>query len=255
MLSGLCGCAIVPSLNLTEEQSTLIAEYAAGKLIEYAKGHPGGLITRVDDIDFTEVNPGLKKEEEPIPEPILPGQMPTPQDGPEVPEENAPAPDGPGAPDESTQEALVEAPEDAAQTSTESLAKVLGMNGPVLSYDYYEIAQHYPDNDAELAFSMKAAPGKDLLIVHFLLTNPGDSDVNVHTDSSDFKVRLLVNGSDKLRGDVTFLDNDLMNYDGVLTPGAQVDAVFVFEVAQDTEVESMELIILGDDGEQKYKVL
>lgn len=255
MTTGLCGCALVPSLNLTEEQSTLIAEYAAGKLIEYAKGHPGGLMTTVEDIDLTEVNPGLKKEEPPVQEPGLPGQMTPPQDGPEVPEENNPAPDGQGAPDVSSQEALVEAPEDVAQTSTETLAKALGMDGPELSYEYFETAQTYPDNDAELAFSMKAAQGKDLLIVHFLLTNPGDSDINAHTDSSDFKVRMLVNGSDKLRGDVTFLDNDLMNYDGVLTPGAQVDAVFVFEVAQDTEVESMELIILGDDGEQKYKVL
>jgi hypothetical protein len=91
MTTGLCGCALVPSLNLTEEQSTLIAEYAAGKLIEYAKGHPGGLMTTVEDIDLTEVNPGLKKEEEPLPEPGLPGQVMPLQNAPELPEENGPA--------------------------------------------------------------------------------------------------------------------------------------------------------------------
>ena len=248
------GCDLVPSLNLTEEQSTLIAEYAAGKLIEYAKGHPGGLMT-VEDIDLTEVNPGMKKEEESAPEGMLPGQPIPPGDGFEVPEENGPAPEEQVPVDAPDQQALVDVPEDISETPTKSIAEALGMNGASLSYEYFETTHTYPENDVELAFSMKAAPGKELLVVHFLLGNPGDSEIEAYTDSSNFKVRMLVNGSDKVRGDVTFLDNDLMNYRGVLTPGAEVDSVLVFEVAEGTEVESLDLLIIGDDGEQKYKVL
>ena len=102
---------------------------------------------------------------------------------------------------------------------------------------------------------MKAAPGKELLIVHFLLTNPGDSDIEAHSDSSNFKVRLMLNGNEKLRGDVTFLDNDLMNYQGLLTPGSAVDAVLVFEIKEGTEVSSMDLLIVEEDGEQRYKIM
>ena len=249
----LSGCALVPSLNLTEEQSNLVAEYAAGKLIEYVKGHPGGLM-ELEDIDRADVNPGMKKDEE---DDMLPPALPGTDDAPPAmpdPEEIVPddqrefeieAPAG--------DEALVEAP--VADTPPEkSIAEALGIEGAQLSYDRYEVVSTYPEN-TELAFTMKAAPGKDLLIVHFNLSNPGDSDINVFTDSSGFKVRLMLNGSEKLRGDVTFLDNDLMNYQGLLTPGAQVDSVLVFEVKQGTDIGSMDLLIVEDDTENKYPLI
>ena len=250
----LTGCGLVPSLELTEEQSNLIAEYAAGKLIEYVKGHPGGLMI-LEDIDRAEVNPGMKKEEEPeaqIPD-HLPGEPVTPM-------EPLPAPDGEPAGEEPAvespdQEALVEAPEGADAVATKTIAEALGIEGATVTYDRYEITPTYPENAVELAFSMKAAAGKELLVVHFALDNPGDGDIDVHTDSSNFKVRLVVNDGEKIRGDVTFLDNDLMNYRGQLSPGSSVDSVLVFEIPQETEVSSMDLLIVVDDAEQKYKLL
>ena len=252
--SVLGGCGLIPTLELTEEEGNLITEYAAGKLIEYVKGHPGGLM-EVDDIDRTEVNPGLKKEEEP--EPSLP---PLPADGAPAPQEGG-IPDGEEAmadqpadvsPD---QEALVDVPAEAESLPTQTIAQALGMEGVEISYDHYEVTSTYPENAQELAFSMKAAPGKELLIVHFNLNNPGDGEIEAHSDSSGFKVRLLLNGKDKLRGDVTFHDNDLMNYHGLLTPGSSVDSILVFEIPEGSEVSSMDLLIVGDDGEQKYNLI
>ncbi len=249
----LTGCDLVPSLNLTEEQSTLIAEYAAGKLLEYAKGHPGGLMI-LEDIDLTEVNPGLKKEEEKPETPLLPEQpLPPSADSPvSEPAGDALVNEPDGGPD---QEALVDTPDDVSSAPTKTIAQALGMDGVDLEYERYEIAKTYPENATELAFSMKAAPGKELLVVHFVLANHGESEVQAHTDSSNFKVRLLLNGSDKLRGDVTFLDNDLMNYTGALAPGAEVDSVLVFEVKEGTEISSMDLLIVEDGGEEKYKIM
>lgn len=252
----LTGCNIVPSLNLTEEQSSLIAEYAAGKLIEYVKGHPGGLM-KVEDVDLTEVNPGLKKpKEEPAETPLLPGDLPgTPEAAP--PEEGPMPEEGEGmpAPDEAGQEALVDAPAEVASVPTMTIAEALGINGASVDYGYYEVAPTYPENAQELAFSMKAAKGKELLVVHFDLSNQTDSDIEAHTDSTNFKVRMMLNGGEKLRGDVTFLDNDLMNYQGLLTAGSKVDAVLVFEIPESEEVSSMDLLIVTDDGEQTYKLM
>ena len=251
--TSLTGCGLVPSLNLTEEQSTLIAEYAAGKLVEYIKGHPGGLM-KLEDIDRADVNPGMKKEEEPeLLPPALPGTdetevtPPTPEEI--VPDDQREFEIEPPAGDE----ALVDAPAvDAAPDKT--IAQALGIEGAVVTYDRYEVLETYPDN-TELAFTMKAAPGKELLIVHFILSNPTDSEINAYTDSSNFKVRLMLNGGEKLRGDVTFLDNDLMNYQGLLTPGAQVDSVLVFEVSNGSQIQSMDLLIVEDGGENKYPLM
>ena len=46
-----------------------------------------------------------------------------------------------------------------------------------------------------------------------------------------------------------------MNDDGLLTPGALVDAVLVFEIPQGEEVSSMDLLIVGDEGEDKYPLM
>ena len=250
----LSGCDMIPTLDLTEEQSTLIAEYAAGKLLEYAKGHPGGLML-VDDINRADVNPGMKKEE-PDDDTLIPGQLPG------IPEPVVTEPDSDvhdistDMPEGSGQDggALVDTSEDVSAEPTKSISEALGLDGAELTYDRFETALTYPDN-TELAFTMKAAPGKELLIVHFVLSNPGGSDIDASSDSADFKVRLMLNGSEKLRGDITFLDNDLMNYRGMLTPGAQVDSVLVFEIKEGTEVSSMDLIIVEQDGEQIYKLM
>ncbi len=248
----LTGCDLVPSLNLTDEQSNLIAEYAAGKLIEYVKGHPGGLMI-LEDVDRAEVNPGLKKEEESEQDaPLLPGTPNPPQDAPALPESDEPVADAPTPPEQD--DAIVDAPVADAQP-TVTLAEALGLQGAVLTYDHYEVTPTYPENAQELAFSMKAAPDKELLVVHFALSNPTDVDMEAHTDSNDFKVRIVVNGGDKIRGDITFLDNDLMNYKGLLTPGSSVDSVFVFEIPQETQISTMDLVVVVDDNEQKYGLI
>ena len=255
----LTGCGMVPTLELSPEQSTLIAEYAAGKLLEYAKGHPGGLMS-VDDIDRAEVNPGMKKEEPagegPGPLPALPGPQESapPADGQNPPDEGmTPPPDEGEVPAPDDGDALVDSPEYGDEISaTVPLGEALGIPGADIKYVSYEVAEHYPENGEELAFSMKAASGKRLLVVHFDLSNPGGDDIEVHTNSTEFKARLLVNGTDKVRGDVTFLDNDLMNYSGLLTAGATVDAVLVFEIPEGEEISSMDLLIIRDGEEQGY---
>ncbi len=251
--AALTGCGLVPSLNITDEQRTLIAEYAAGKLIEYAKGHPGGLMI-LEDVDRSEVNPGLKKEEEPSPDeamlPGMPEQLPAPQ---EPVAGDGGAVDAPS--DDTDDAAIVDSPVDIDSVPSKSLGEVLDIPEADITYNFYEICPTYPDNSAELAFSMKAATGKELLVLHFNVTNPTGSDIVAHTDSTDFKVRMVVNGTDKIRGDVTFLDNDLMNYDAVITPGASAEAVLVFEVAKDTEVSTMDLLVITDGEEHQYNII
>ena len=64
----LIGCG--ESVNLTEEQTELVSEYAAGLLLKYEKGHAIGL-SRVADIKFEEldVTPTPTPTPEPTPEP------------------------------------------------------------------------------------------------------------------------------------------------------------------------------------------
>ena len=203
------------------------------------------------DVDRSEVNPGMKKEEEAQPQ--LPSSLPGEpiSDSPEPPAQEGPEVEAPGPDSISDEEALVQAPE-AITAPTKSIAESIGATGADITYGYYEVCDSYPDDKEELAFSMKATKGKDLLIVHFNVTSQSGEDVEIHTDSTDFKVRLMLNGDNRIRGDVTFLANDLTNYSATLSSGQTEDGVFVFEIEKGVEVETMDLIILGNEGEQRY---
>ena len=251
----LAGCSSPVTIELSEEESNLIAEYAAGKLVEYVRGHPGGLMI-LEDVDRADVNPGMQKEELEEPDnPPMPDSLPAP-DMPQDDTGDGSFDEGAGSiQDADGSDAPADVPEDIATVPSVALEDALGTDGAMLTYTYYETASHYPENDTEIAFSMKAAAGKELLILHFDMSNPTDGDIEVVTDSDNFKVRLMLNGSTRLRGDVTFLENDLMNYHGILAAGETVDSVLVFEIPEGEEVSSMDLLIVTDDGEEQYSLM
>ncbi|NLG03082.1 MAG: hypothetical protein GX567_04535 [Clostridia bacterium] len=45
----LSGCSIVPTIELNDEQSALVSEYAANLILKYESGHANGLEAITDD--------------------------------------------------------------------------------------------------------------------------------------------------------------------------------------------------------------
>lgn len=252
-LSGLCGCSFFQSVNLDDEQTELVAEYAAGKLLQYSKGHENG-IEQVQDLNFEELNPGYVAPEEEIQETdteenIAPSEKASSEN--EVVDENTD--EGALVPEISgdDSEPLVDVPEIA----TKSIADVFNMEGTDVSYNYYESCKTYPESSDSLVFSMKAATGKDLLILHFNVMNTSSGPVQISNDSDDFKVRASVNGGKKIRGELTFLDNDLMNYSKTLEAGETADTILVFETDEGTEILSLDLILIDNEqSEHTYRL-
>lgn len=256
-VSCLTGCALSQSVNLTDEQNELVAEYAAGKLLQYSKGHENG-IEKVKDINFDELNPGYVSPEEEAA--ALTEEETSNEVIPDIEAEDTQTEEGQGeSPAEDELDALVEALEpitDVPQPISASLGEVLGVPEAEIVYDHYDICKTYPNDEDQLAFSMKSSAGKDLLIVHFNLLNPTGSDLSVNTVSDDFKVRISVNGGPKNQGDLTLLENDLMNYSGVLSPGDARDTVFVFEIDEGTEIGTLDLIIIDSESNtHQYRIL
>ncbi len=59
------GCALVPSVELTEDEQSIIAEYAAGLLLKYDKNYSGS-ISKIDE-NAEEEGVLLYEEEEELP--------------------------------------------------------------------------------------------------------------------------------------------------------------------------------------------
>ncbi|MBQ7562636.1 MAG: hypothetical protein IJT16_01450 [Lachnospiraceae bacterium] len=242
----LTGCSEGLENDLDEEtenkQLSLVAEYAAGLLLKYDKSGSNGLV--------------LTMPEEPAKEDPVDISSPTPEEmelmeGEHLDPNVSVSSDGPGGFVGDPQEAPADEP---AAVSQGSISQALGIPDFGVDFTYYEISDSYPDSPSveNMLFSLQAEEGQDLLILHFDLGNYTGLEMNCSPMSYDRKIRLLVNGSNRLNQQITILLNDLKSYDGVLVPGQVVDTVLVFYLDEGSDpIESLELIVVGEEGEQK----
>ena len=257
------GCGIYETRDLTQEQTDLISEYAAGLLARYNKTPMMGL-RRVGDIYFpdeTSVLPTPEPEEEMIEEiadvtseessDVLNTEG-TEQDGAA---EDALAEGMTGEEGELSSDAL-----SGGETAGSSvpIAQALGLEGFEVAYTGYETCMVYPPEESDdLVFSMQAAPGMELLILHFNLTNVTESEQTCNMIGKDVKLRVILNGGERVRAQSTILLNDLSQYSGTLEPFAMDDAIAVFEVAEGTgeTLSKLKFVVVSGGQEEVYPVL
>jgi len=241
----LAGCSLVPSLNLTQEQEDLIAEYAAGQLVKYEKGHAMGMVpVTEEELSETEVS---SNDMNAVTE--IPVQAEDSEDHTQVEEPGTPVVDDFNATSESVGGVVL---------SNVPIGQAFGVEGFDITYSNFELQKIYPpQEDDNLIFSMQASNGKLLLVVHFNLTNGNDSACGFDAASSDIKARISVNGGERILAQTTILLNDLLTYRDEIAPFAMVDSVMVFEVPESYEngINSLNLILVGPSGENEYSLL
>lgn len=232
----LCGCGLVPSVELTESEQKVIAEYAAGLLLKYDKNYSGSILKVEEEI-----------EEEP--------QLPVVEEPDTVvdTEESQDIPAG-EYPETEFDEDLVadnagEADEESVY-SDKSIAEAIGIEGFDIIYKSYQVCSIYPPEESEdLVFSLEAAPGMELLILQFGITNdmPDRAVCNVLDTEAGF--RLVINGSERIQYQKTMLLNDLSSYSEEVEGYGMSDAVLVFEISEGTSssISSLDLIVKKDN--------
>ncbi len=212
----LSGCGLTSEVSVPEEESGLIAEYAAGLLLKYDSKH---------EIKLEKI----REEEEEAKE----------EDGTdETPEETANATHKELA-------AATAAPVDSAVP----LGEAMGLAGFNVTYQSYEVCDIYPEEaPGDMFFSMQASPGKDLMIVHFNLTNTSESEQLCEMVNNNTLFRLVINGSERINAQTTILLNDLKQYQDTIAGYGMVDVVLVFEIAQDAQNSFQTLQLLVEDA-------
>lgn len=231
LLSILCtfllnSCGMIPEVELTEEETALVAEYAAGALLKYDGQHHNGLMEITNDPIIVET---------PTPPPPAAGE-----------EQN-------GMTEGADESNLI-----AEQTaSLLPLAAALGIPDFFVTYTGYETCDIYPEQESDdLVFSMQAQTGHDLLILHFDLNNPTESamDCDIVTNAPLF--RLLINDDMRINCQTTILLNDLSVYKGTLEGNETTDTVLVFEIEEATtaELSKLSLLLVGDDNDFTYQL-
>ncbi|MCR5269067.1 MAG: hypothetical protein K6E16_11185 [Lachnospiraceae bacterium] len=253
MLCSLCACGLFPSLDLTKEQSGLVAEYAAGLLKKYDRN--GARLMNPDAVKTPEEVP---EEPEPTPEP-----EPSPEETvPEAGDGASQSQEDPSFEDLSAQESADDlgvedlSGEDVA-FSVMSIAECLKLQNIDVNYKEMELCDTYPEHpDNSWLISMSAREGKKLAVLHFTLENNSDSDTECDILHAGKQYRLIVNQEKRINETVTVLMDSFSQFCATIPAGASEDVVLIFELDNDLadSIRTLDLIIKDDLGSETFRL-
>lgn len=234
----LCACSLVAEVNLTPEQSSQIAEYAAGLLRKYDKNG-----ATLKNLDSSQIWPELE---------VAPTEAPT-EEPTEVPTEE-PTPSEPTAVIDGVSSTLEV--EDAV-VSSRSIADAIGVSDFDIRYASHEICKTYPKQEKNSwLISMSAADGDELLVVHFSISNVGSEDAICDLLSSNKKYRALINGAERINEQVTLVPDSFSQFRETIAVGDSKDAVLIFEISEElaSDIHSLQLIVKDDVNSEGIEV-
>ncbi len=231
----LTGC-IDAMPELTAEQSDIITEYAAGVLLKYSSNY----------------NYKIADEEEVL------AAMAARQEAaePETAAETEPETDivqAEGEANQNTSPAETETEAEQIQFVADlDFAAELGIDDLIIRYQSFEICSAYPGDNT--GFSVDAAQGKKLLVMHFDMEGLPEEDVDCNLFDYEIKMRVNINDTGSTSVLSTLIPNDLGTYMDIVPAGEIVDVVAVAEIDDMTAEEIQTLTLHAASNSQSCTV-
>lgn len=223
MMFTLAGCRnAIPEMS--DEQMTLVTEYAAALLLKYDSGYEPMLLD--DERLAAEEEMQKKIEEEAARKEALEKEK-----------------------EAQKQQEKENSDSNSTGTGMEVVstdpAEILGLNDVSVSFNGIEYKDSYPDSGDDLYFAINASEGCKLALVHLKIINTGSTDNSVDILNKNAKFRIALNGGDYKNTMVTLLEDDFSMYVGTLAPGESVDTVLLLELKESecVSTESVNLYI------------
>ena len=229
-----CGNSFDHMPDLTEEESAMIAEYAAGILLKHDKNRKA----LASDYEIEKYD-----EREAILHANTQELMAT-QESSEV--EN-------GQEELAETEGAQEAPApQLAEAAFGGVAQFCGLDGFQIDYKGHVICDSYPPADSEdMVFAMDATQGNKLLVLEFTGRNTTMEDKELNVLEQNVQFRIAVNDSGARNILPTLLLNDLSSYRDVVPAGSEVTLVLVREVTEEEAngISTISLSLRNESGD------
>lgn len=217
----LTGC-IDSMPDMTEEQSELVAEYAADMLLKYSPNYHYRIADE-EEVASAEAEMETSQEEETTQEESQPSQ-------------------------DLSQTGSGETVSVGAETSVEDgseydLATFFGMEQFSIRYASCEITDAYPKAESGAGFSVTAPQGYNLLVLHFDVENLGEEAAQCDLFDQISKVTVNLNDAGYVQALSTLLTNDLTTYMEDIPAGEVADAVVAVPVEQ-TDLDEIQTAVM-----------
>ncbi len=233
----LTGC-IDAMPELTAEQSDIITEYAAGVLLKYSSNYNYKIA------DEEEVLAAMAARQEAA-EPETAAETETETDIVQA--------EGEANQNTSPTEAETETEAEQIQFVADlDFAAELGIDDLIIRYQSFEICSAYPGDNT--GFSVDAAQGKKLLVMHFDMEGLPEEDVDCNLFDYEIKMRVNINDTGSTSVLSTLIPNDLGTYMDIVPAGEIVDVVAVAEIDDMTAEEIQTLTLHAASNSQSCTV-
>lgn len=229
-------------LELTESELDMVAEYAAGVLVEHG--------TKATDtlLDREEQSEAFAAMATPTPRPTL------------APVKNDKNPSGGEEQGENTETPVTAKPTptavpDNSEATMQDLTELIGQKEFSFRYVGHKATALYQGAGDLFA---AAGDGKQLIVLEFEVTNQSGAEAALVLNKGAAKefVYTLRIGSKSIRPSLTLLEEDFYtSYDVTYKPGESKKCVLVFECAKSTALEDVILTVLRDVEGKEDSVL
>lgn len=215
-----CGNAIP---DMTDEQMTMVTEYAAAMLLKYDSDYEPMLLNDERLAEEEEIQSKIAQEAER--RAAIEAEKAAKQEA-----EKAEAEKG------SSQGESVEHIDPAA---------FMELEGVSVSCNGIEFQDTYPNDGDDLFFFVHASEGCKLAIVHLQIVNNSQEEKNVNIFDTNARFKISFNGGEYHSTMMTMLENDFSVYAGVLAPGSVADTVLMVDLKEEecNPVENLKLYI------------
>lgn len=239
----LAGCA--KTIELTDEENHLIAEYAAELLLKYDRN----------------------MEQKYYDDSVEPSKPATPADA----DKDAGTTEESSTEDVTSEEVTGEVTtEEGSETATNTeddslqgitadadknfdIAEFAGLETVSVKYDCYMVLDRYPSYDQDGVYIEIAAPtGYKLLVVKFNIENKTNQEQYIDLYSKNLDYSIIINDSRSAKQMLTILIDDLYTYQADIDASMIQEAVLLFQVSDSVagNIEDLKLKVENEDAER-----
>ena len=230
--------------ELTEEQSAIIAEYSASLLLKYSPNFEYRIADEEELLEAMSVETTESADIENSEEISTDIQEELPDKVEETQDVEA---------TDSTEESSEISTEDMMDNIDADIAQLLQIDKVSMKYTSYEICNSYPQDSA--GFSVSAAQGKNLLVIHLDIENITEENVQCDLFEQKLNISLKVNG-DSVKALNTMLPNEIQSYIDTIEAGEVNSVVAVAEIDEisDDEITNLVFEISNTNGGARLKL-
>ncbi len=242
----LCGCMMVTACGITpdmpelsEEDTELVTEYAAGLMLKYDTKYSQKLL---DDeaLAEEEAREAEQRAKELAYKQSAEEYLAKQENAKKKTEANKSESDS--SSDSSGSGA-------SAQAQIDNIGSFYGLDAFDVAYTGYELCASYPSSGEDMFMAMEATEGNQLLVLKFNVANTSSEDSNFDMFYRSPSFNLSIDGGAGIHQQATLLLDDMAAYNGTIAAGSSEPMVLVYEVdGSISQVGGMVLTVKSDQG-------